>query len=114
MFLNYFFHKRKEWEHEQEYRLLKRCPIVDKDEYLSLGQSLKFIIISSKLREKKEAFYFAKLAELNKNADRIPVLVYGNGLLDYSLDTSDGIETIWNTEDGYEVLIPGVNCKLDF
>lgn len=31
---NIFFHKRLEWEHEQEYRLLKRCPIIYKEEYL--------------------------------------------------------------------------------
>ena len=45
-----YFHKRKEWEHEQEYRLIKRCPNAAKEEYLLLGHALKFIILSSKLR----------------------------------------------------------------
>jgi len=43
---------------------------------------------------------------------RIPVLVYGNGLLDYALCTEDGTEELWNSEDGYDVFILGENCEL--
>ena len=44
---------------------------------------------------------------------RIPVLVYGNGLLDYALCTEDGTEELWNSNDGYDVLIVGENCELE-
>lgn len=44
-----FFQKRKEWEHEQEFRLIKKCPVEIKEEYFRFGDSLKFIILSNVL-----------------------------------------------------------------
>lgn len=44
---------------------------------------------------------------------KIPVLIYGNGLLNYSLDTSDGNDSIWNSDDNYYILIPTFNCNID-
>lgn len=120
-----FFHKRKEWEHEQEYRFLKKCPNCQKEEYLHLGHALKFVILSSCLREIDEVLYFQNLEAINNLTDdmkkqrnkdsegEVPVLVYGNGLLTYSLDTFDGSETIWNSEDGYDISIIGKNSQLD-
>lgn len=119
-----FFHKRIEWEHEQEYRLLRRCPLATREEYLFLGYALKFVIISSRLRNIDGALYFKKIKDIKdkvgKNekarnigeAGRIPILIYGNGLFDFSLITEDGKEELWNSEDGYEVLILGENCEL--
>ena len=37
----------------------------------------------------------------------------GNGLLDYALCTEDGTEELWNSNDGYDVLIVGENCELE-
>lgn len=119
-----FFHKRKEWEHEQEFRLLKRCPNTTKDEYLLLGHSLRFVILSSKLRNIDEVSYFKNIEVIKENvrkveearnigkAGTIPVLIYGNGLFDYSLITEDGEEELWNSKDGYDVLVLGDNCEL--
>lgn len=119
-----FFHKRKEWEHEQEYRLIKRCPNTAKEEYLLLGHALKFVILSSKLRNIDEVRYFKNIKDVKEKlkkveeqrkrgmAGTIPVLVYGNGLFDYSLVTEDGEEELWNSKDGYDVLTLGVNCEL--
>lgn len=119
-----FFHKRKEWEHEQEYRLIKRCQNAIKEEYLLLGHALKFVILSSKLRNIDEVRYFknieiikdkAKKVEEARNvgkAGAIPVLVYGNGLFDYSLATEDGEEELWNSKEGYDILVLGENCEL--
>ena len=45
-------------------------------------------------------------------AGNIYVLVYGNGLFDYSLFTEDGKQELWNSEEGYDVLILGENCEL--
>lgn len=120
-----FFHKRKEWEHEQEYRLLKRCPRETREEYLRLGHALKFVILSSKLQDADEMRFAKRIKEIkekvekiekgrNKGEDgKIPVLIYGNGLLDYNLITEDGEEEIWNTNEGYDILIIGKNCNLD-
>ena len=120
-----FFHKRREWEHEQEYRLLRRCPLATREEYLFLGHALKFVIISSRLHNLDEVLYFKKIKNIKDKIEktekarnrgevgRIPVLVYGNGLLDYALCTEDGTEELWNSNDGYDVLIVGENCELE-
>lgn len=120
-----FFHKRREWEHEQEYRFLKRCPNCQKEEYFHLGHALKFVILSSCLREIDEVRYFKNLETIKKAVEKvkkqrnkgtegeIPILVYGNGLLDYSLDTFDGSGTIWNSKDGYNIPTIGKNCQFD-
>lgn len=108
-----FFHKRKEWEHEQEYRLIKRCPSQKKEEYLDYGSSLNFIILNSVI-EDVDVIRFKKMVEvLNKRAPKVPILVYGNGLLDYSLCSIDHTETIWTSSNGYDILIPGENCEID-
>ena len=120
-----FFHKRREWEHDQEYRLLRRCPLATREEYLFLGHALKFVILSSRLHNLDEVLYFKKIKNIKDKIEktekarnrgevgRIPVLVYGNGLLDYALCTEDGTEELWNSNDGYDVLIVGENCELE-
>lgn len=120
----FFFHKRKEWEHEQEYRLIKRCPNTVKEEYLLLGHALKFVILSSKLRNIDEVRSFKKIKDIKEKlkkveearhvgkAGTIQVLVYGNGLFDYSLATEDGEEELWNSKEGYDILVLGENCEL--
>lgn len=120
-----FFHKRREWEHEQEYRLLRRCPLATREEYLFLGHALKFVILSSRLHNLDEVLYFKKIKNIKDKIEktekarnrgevgRIPVLVYGNGLLDYALCTEDGTEELWNSNDGYDVLVVGENCELE-
>ena len=119
-----FFHKRREWEHEQEYRLLRRCPLATREEYLFLGHALKFVILSSRLHNLDEVLYFKKIKNIKDKIEktekarnggevgRIPVLVYGNGILDYALCTEDGTEELWNSNDGYDVLIAAENCEL--
>ena len=107
-----FYHKRKEWEHEQEFRLLKRCPIATKEEYLWYGKALKFVILSSKLRNIDEVRYFKNIDDIKDKAKDVPVLIYGNGLFDYALCTDDGEEELWNSKDGYDVLVIGENCEL--
>ena len=68
-----FFHKRKEWEHEQEYRLLKRCPVSMQEEYLFLNHALKFVILSSKLRNIDEVLYFKKIKQIKKKVEEVEI-----------------------------------------
>ena len=107
-----FFHKRKEWEHEQEYRLIKRCSNLEKVEYVDYGEALKYIILNSVI-ENTESVKLKNIEKLNKHTQRVPILVYGNGLLDYSLIDINHTEIIWNSTKGYDILIPEENCKID-
>ena len=108
---DFYFHKRIEWEHEQEFRVIKRCPNPNREEYLWLSHSLQFIIMSSKLLNVDEVKYSKRIAEMQRKAKDIPILIYGNGLLDYTLVSPDG-EEIWISDDGYDVLVWDENCKL--
>lgn len=108
-----FFHKRKEWEHEQEYRLIKRCPNLKKEEYLDYGNALKFIILNSVIEDIDGVKFKEKVEDLKKHVPKVPILVYGNGLLDYSLYDVNRTETIWTASNGYDILIPGINCEID-
>lgn len=34
----------------------------------------------------------------------VPILIYGNGLFEYILRTEDGEESIWNSNEGYDII----------
>lgn len=108
-----FFHKRKEWEHEQEYRFIKRCPNQKEEEYLNYGEALKYIILNSVIEDNACVKFKEMVEKFKKHAPTVPILVYGNGLLDYSLSDIDHTETIWTSSRGYDILIPGKNCEID-
>lgn len=103
-----FFHKQKEWEHEQEFRLIKKCPIWYREEYLFLGDSLKYIILSNILKDVDDVRYDQNIRKIKSCAkpsgkEDIPILIYGNGLFEYSLISHDGEYSIWNSNDGYDL-----------
>ena len=108
-----FFHKRKEWEHEQEYRFIKRCSNLEEDEYVDYGDALKYIILNSVIKDTEGLKFKEYVEELNNHAPKVPILLYSNGLLDYSLIDINHTETIWTSSNGYDILIPGENCEID-
>lgn len=108
-----FFYKRKEWEHEQEYRLIKYCPNLKKEEYLDYGDALKFIILNSVIESVDGVKFKEMVGKLSEYAPQAPILVYGNGLFDYSLIDINHTETIWTSSNGYDILIPGENYEID-
>ena len=108
-----FFHKRKEWEHEQEYRIIKYCSNLKKEEYLDYGKALKFIILNSAIEYSDVVKFKEMIDNLNKHAKEIPILIYGNGLLDYSLLDINHTETIWTSSNGYDIPVIGENCEID-
>ena len=67
--------------------------------------------MTSKLLNVDKVKYSKCIAEMQRKAKDIPILIYGNGLLDYTLVLPDG-EEIWNSDEGNDVLILGVNCEL--
>ena len=96
--------------------MIKRCPNEIREEYLPLGHALKFVILSSKLRNVDEVQYFNNLKAISKKvknvekarhigeAGAIPILIYGNGLFDYTLGEAEGNYEVWNSNDRYDVL----------
>lgn len=108
-----FFHKRKEWEHEQEYRFIKRCTNLNKEEYLYYGKALKYIILNSAIEDADINIFKKKVKDLNTHSKDVPQLLYGNTLFDYSLIDINHTEIIWNSTKGYDILIPEDNCKID-
>ena len=66
-----------------------------------------------KIKNIKDKIEKTEKARNRGEVGRIPVLVYGNGLLDYAVCTEDGTEELWNSNDGYDVLIVGENCELE-
>ena len=106
-----FFCKREEWEHEQEWRILKYCSNFHREEYLQIEKSLKYVIMTSRLQGIDCIAYKQKIEEIKKYG--IPILIYGNSLFDYSLDDWKGSSTIWESNNGYDIPILSENCKLD-
>jgi len=107
-----YFCKRKEWEHEQEYRLIKRCSNPHNEEYLYYLDALKYIIVCNVNSEKDRILYYDKISRLKiaalVNDKPIPILIYGNGLNNYALDEENN-KTLWSTEFGYE--FPNIGDK---
>lgn len=109
-----FFRKSEEWKYEQEFRVIRRCPEYQREEYLPIGSSLKFIIINdSAISVDSDSYlwdeHLHKLeGALNRAKLDIPILVYGSSLMEYKLMTSVG-ETIWSESDGFDVRIIGRN-----
>lgn len=97
-----FFHKRKEWEHEQEYRIIKYCSNLNKEEYLDYGKALQFIILSSVIEDEDINKFRTMVKDINKHAEYVSPLIYGNGLLDYSLIDINHTEIIWNSSNKYD------------
>ena len=96
-----FFYKRKEWEYEQEYRVIRRADNELDDEYLDIADSLVCAIICKddsidKLESMFDSDIYHELRYLNK---KLPVLTYEYGLDGYTLYESFGIP-IWSEQCG--------------
>ena len=129
MMLGYVFPRRALYNHvdeEDKTTVLIQHPGSNyKSKTIFINESgLYSLILSSKLRNIDEVRYFNNIKDVKDKlkkvkekrkigmAGTIPVLVYGNGLFDYSLVTDNGEEELWNSENGYDVLVLGENCEL--
>ena len=97
-----FFTKRKEWEHEQEYRIIRRARNERDDEYLDISNALSFVIICKDYsvcygESMFDGNYYSDLQYLNR---RLPVLVYEYGLDWYTLWPREG-DPIWTEQTGF-------------
>lgn len=105
-----FFKKRKEWEHEQEYRIVKRFEDCKSEKYLSFNDSLKYVILqnSKTVKENDTILNSCEYLCLKQILPReIRILIYSHfigrqNLLWYGEDTDD-VE-YWNASEEYDPL----------
>lgn len=80
---------------------------------MDYGDALKFIILNSVI-ESVDGVKFKEMVEKpNEHASQTPILVYRNGLFDYSLIDINHTETILTSSNEYDSLIPEENCEID-
>lgn len=96
-----FYYKRKEWENEQEFRVIRRAKKETDDEYLDIANALVCAIIckDDSIEKLESMFYsdnYRKLRFLNK---KLPVLTYECDLDGYTLYESWGVP-MWSEQCG--------------
>ena len=97
-----FFLKRKEWEYEQEYRIIRRAKDEMSDEYIDISDSLSFVILCrdnsvGEFESIWEGDYYQDLKYLNR---KLPVLSYENDLDGFTLWPHNG-DPIWAEQIGF-------------
>ena len=96
-----YYYKRKEWEYEQEYRVLRRAKDEMDDEYLDITNALVCVIVCKdysidKLESMFDSDIYHELRYLDK---KLPVLTYECDLDGYTLYESWGVP-IWSEQCG--------------
>ena len=98
-----FFYKRKEWEYEQEFRVIRRAKNKDDDEYLDVSDALSFVIIcKDETVEKGESMWDGITCYILQHLKRrVPVLTYEYDLNWYTLYSDSTGDPIWAEQLGY-------------
>lgn len=98
-----FFYKRKEWEYEQEYRVIRRAKNKTDDEYLDVSDALSFVIISKdETVEIGESILGGNNYYVLKHLKRmVPILLYKYDLDWYTLYSEEMGDPIWAEQLGY-------------
>lgn len=97
-----FFNKRKEWEYEQEYRVIRRARNEMDTEYLDISESLSFVIVCKDYSVVgMESMFDSDLYhDLRYSFRRLPVLTYEYGIDGYSL-FEEYMNPIWTEQGGF-------------
>ena len=98
-----FFYKRKEWEYEQEFRVIRRAENKDDDEYLDVSEALSFVIIcKDETVETGESIWDGVNCYVLKHLKRkVPVLSYEYDLDWYTLYSDRIGDPIWAEQLGF-------------
>ena len=98
-----FFYKRKEWEYEQEFRVIRRAKNKDDDEYLDVSEALSFVIIcKDETVETGESIWDGVNCYVLKHLKRkVPVLSYEYDLDWYTLYSNRTGDPIWTEQLGF-------------
>lgn len=102
-----FFQKRKEWEHEQEYRVVSIFSDQDCEKYHDFENSLKYVILyNSRTIKSSDSILNSveyKSLKHHLSAD-VKILFYSSFLNEQSLlcyDENQNFETFWNSSENY-------------
>lgn len=97
-----FFNKRKEWEYEQEYRVIRRARNEMDMEYLDISDSLSFVIIckDDSVVGMESMFDSDIYHDLHYSFRRLPILTYEYDIDGYSL-FEEYMNPIWTEMDGF-------------
>ena len=97
-----FFMKRKEWEYEQEYRIIRRAKNEMDIEYLDVSDSLSFVIVCKdhSVCGQESMFDSDLYKDLRYVNKRLPVLTYEYGLDGYTL-FQEFMNPIWAEQCGF-------------
>ncbi len=97
-----FFNKRKEWEYEQEYRVIRRANNEMDMEYLDIRDALSFAIVCKdySVVGMESMFDSDIYRDLHYSFKRLPVLTYEYGIDGYSL-FEEYMDPIWTEWTGF-------------
>ena len=100
-----FFRKRKEWEYEQEYRVIRRAKHEWDDEYLDVSDFLSFVILckDDSLFDGEPiwaGFHYMDIKSIDR---KLPVLSYEFGLDWYELWRDVPDDPIWTEMSGFYI-----------
>lgn len=98
-----FFYKRREWEYEQEFRVIRRAKNKEDNEYLDVSEALSFVIIcKDKTVAGEEPIWDGNNCYVLKHLKRkVPVLSYVYDLDWYTLYPGRISDPIWAEQLGY-------------
>ena len=98
-----FFYKRKEWEYEQEYRIIRRAENERDDEYLDASDALSFVIIcKDETVERGESIWDGiNCYTLKHLKNKVPVLSYEYDIDGYTLYHDGPGDPIWAEQVGF-------------
>lgn len=97
-----FFYKRKEWEYEQEYRIIRRARSEMDDEYLDVSDALSFAILcrDNSLWVGEPIWSGCHYMDIRSIDRKLPLLSYEYGLDGYMLWREAPDDPIWTEYGG--------------
>ena len=100
-----FFCKRKEWEYEQEYRVIRRAKHELDDEYLDVSDALSFVILcrDESLFDGESIWEGSHYMDIKSIDRKLPVLSYEFGLDWYELWRDVPDDPIWTEMSGFYI-----------
>ena len=114
-----FFQKRKEWEHEQEFRVLTKFDDTQSAHYFEFGESLKYVIMNkAKTIDEKDSLANSVECKMLKkvlNGTGVKILFYNSFCSNYNLLDEFG-SVYWSSDanefnENSELDIDSDTCK---
>ena len=100
-----YFRKRKEWENEQEYRVIRRAKEERETNYLDVSEALAFVILckDDSLSDGEPIWWGLQYQELKRLDRKLPKLSYQFGIDGYELWRDVEDYPFWTEFGGFEL-----------